>query len=204
MEKLTALWDDWTDGTKNDTYDTQMQKKDESPPTVIYTTDSETDESSTLSPRHQTDIQVHAACLEEKCTALQSVIADLDTQRSKQDDLIRYMTAEMIRILDTKQMDEKNLSTEMERYDIAMAKIQSSFQHLRSSTKKDEIQSQQKIAELETCNSSLEDEVEKLRAENVSLRLKAHMIEQEKKNVEDKLETELQLMSIENSNHEIL
>ena len=53
-------------------------------------------------------------------------------------------------------------------------------------------------------NSSLEDELEKLRAENTKLQVKSLMIEEKAAVVEDEMRKELQLAYIENSSFDVL
>lgn len=181
------------------------------PPRTVYTTSTESssDDSSSSSltssfnsqsihtPQQEIDTLEQLSILESKCTRLQSVIADLSIQNSNQDIVIGNMKAEIIRILTTKLMDEKNLQTELERRDMAMSKLHTSVEE-RSN------QSKRKMEDLEATNSSLEDEIKNLRAENVRLQLRAQMFEEAKKMAEEKLDRDMQLLHIESSHHDIL
>ena len=60
------------------------------------------------------------------------------------------------------------------------------------------------ITALKVCSSSLEDKIEELKAENVRLRFRSQMLENEKRTVEEETKTELCLFHTANSLHERL
>lgn len=135
--------------------------------------------------------------IKEACVILQSVLTDMETRSSSQEDVIEFLKAETVKLLVTKRMVEEDLSTELERRDIMIS-------NLKKFCRENADQSQRMITFLESCGSSLEDEIEELKAENVRLRVRSEMLEEEKRMVEQEMRTELQLLYIENSRHEIL
>lgn len=139
----------------------------------------------------------HNVALEEQCADMQDELKGLEIQCSNQENLIEYLKTEMVNLLVSKQMVEKELDSELEQHDRVVAILKSSF-------KQKEDQFEQLTKELGSRNSSLEDEIEILKAENVRLRVRSQILEEEKNITERAMQTEMQLFYIENKRHEIL
>lgn len=75
---------------------------------------------------------------------------------------------------------------------------------LEASFQENAAKSQRIVTELGVRNSTLEDQIEELRAENVRVRIGSRMMEEETKLAEEAMNTEMQLFYIEHSRHEIL
>jgi hypothetical protein len=135
--------------------------------------------------------------LEAECTRLLEAMSTLDNHTSSQENTIAYLKAEMVNMLVKKQIDEKAMDEEIDRRDTTIANLESSF------TEEADI-SQKTIKHLGSKASSLEDEVEELRAETVKLRIHAMMMMEEKELKEKEMAKEMQLLYIETSRHEIL
>ena len=95
------------------------------------------------------------------------------------------------------QMDEKVLTNEIDSRISTITNLQTSF-------KAKEKQSQQMIQSLNDRNSTLEDEIEQLRAENCKLNVRNLILEEEKKMKEEEMKTELSLLYIETGRSDIL
>jgi len=135
--------------------------------------------------------------LQEDCKGLLEVITTLQTQNSNQENVIEYLKTEMVNLLLRSQMDEKVLTNEIDSRISTITNLQTSF-------KTKEKQSQQMIQSLNDRNSTLEDEIEQLRAENCKLNIRNLMLNEEKKMKEDEMKTELSLLYIETGRSDIL
>ena len=89
-------------------------------------------------------------------------------------------------LLISNKTEEEELSRELDIRDVTIANIKNSFKHMSEK------------------NSSLEDELEMLRAENTKLQVKSLMIEEKAAVVEEEMRKELQLAYIENSSFDVL
>jgi len=121
----------------------------------------------------------------------------LKAQLSSQENVIEFLKTEMVNLLITQQVDEEVQRKELDNRDRIIASLEGLFQDNAEQT-------QLMIKQLGTRNSSLEDEIERLRAENINLRIQAVMLEEEKKQAKEDMNTELQLLYIETGRHEIL
>lgn len=135
--------------------------------------------------------------LEEQCTSFQDTIKGLEAKNSSQENVIEFLKSQLVTLLVTKRMVEEELGSELENRDTVMANLETSF-------KENAKQSQRMIMDLGSRNSSLEDQIEGLKAENVRLRLTSQIMEEEKRMSEQAMQTEMQLFYIENNRHEIL
>jgi len=135
--------------------------------------------------------------LEAECARLLEAILTLDGHSSSQENTIAYLKSEMVNMLLKKQLDEKAMDKEIDERDTTIANLKRSF-------KEETDTSQKTIKHLGAKASSLEDEVEELRAENVKLRIHAMLMQEEKELKEKEMQKEMQLLYIETSRHEIL
>jgi len=135
--------------------------------------------------------------LEAECTRLLEAMLTLDGHSSSQENTIAYLKSEMVNMLLKKQLDEEAMDKEIDQRDTTIANLKSSF------TEEKDI-SQKTIKHLGVKASSLEDEVEELRAENVKLHIHAMLMQEEKELNENEMQKEMQLLYIETSRHEIL
>ena len=135
--------------------------------------------------------------LQEDCKGLLEVITTLQTHNSNQENVIDYLKTEMVNLLMRSQMDEKVLTNEIDSRISTITNLQTSF-------KAKEKQSQQMIQSLNDRNSTLEDEIEQLRAENCKLNVRNLMLQEEKKMKEEEMKTELSLLYIETGRSDIL
>eukprot|EP01083_Nonionella_stella_P216725 778714_1 len=124
-------------------------------------------------------------------------MSTLDDHNSSQENTIAYLKSEMVNMLVKRQMDEKAMDEEIDQRDTTIANLMSSFTEEADT-------SQRQIKHLGAKTSSLEDEVEELRAETVKLRIHAMMMMEEKELKEKEMAKEMQLLYIETSRHEIL
>ena len=91
------------------------------------------------------------------------------------------------------------LNTELQRRNKAI-------HELRSSSEENADRSQQMITDLEASSSCLEDQIEKLKVENVRLRVTSQMLKEEKDMAEEEmkaLKTDVQSYYIDNSHYGI-
>ena len=121
----------------------------------------------------------------------------LKAQLSSQENVIEFLKTEMVNLLITQQVNEEVQRKELDNRDRIIASLEGLFRDNAEQT-------QLMIKQLGTRNSSLEDEIERLRAENINLRIQAVMLEEEKKQAKEDMNTELQLLYIETGRHEIL
>ena len=135
--------------------------------------------------------------LPKDCKGLLEVITTLQTHNSNQENVIEYLKTEMVNLLLRSQMDEKVLTNEIDSRISTITNLQTSF-------KAKEKQSQQMIQSLNDRNSTLEDEIEQLRAENCKLNVRNLILEEEKKMKEEEMKTELSLLYIETGRSDIL
>jgi len=133
----------------------------------------------------------------DECVRLQRCITSLEDHSSTQENVIEFLKAEMVNLLVSKQMVEKHLNTDLDRRGVMVSDLE------RLCKDKAE-ESQSVINNLEIRNSSLEDQIEDLKAENVRLQVGSQMLKEESRMAEEALKTELQLYYIENSHHDIL
>jgi len=118
-------------------------------------------------------------------------------QVSSQENIIEFLKTEMVNLLIKQQVDENVQRKELDNRDRIIASLEGLFQDNAEQT-------QLMIKQLGTRNSSLEDEIERLRAENINLLIQAVMLEEEKQQAKEDMNTELQLLYIETGRHEIL
>jgi len=135
--------------------------------------------------------------LEAECSRLLEAMLTLDGHSSSQENTIAYLKSEMVNMLLKKQLDEKAMDKEIDERDTTIANLKSSY-------KEEADTSQKTIKHLGVKASSLEDQVEELRAENVKLRIHAMLMQEEKELKEKEMQKEMQLLYIETSRHEIL
>jgi len=135
--------------------------------------------------------------LEAECARLLEAMLTLDGHSSSQENTIAYLKSEMVNMLLKKQLDEKAMDKEIDQRDTTIANLKSSY-------KEEADTSQKTIKHLGVKASSLEDQVEELRAENVKLRIHAMLMQEEKELNEKEMQKEMQLLYIETSRHEIL
>lgn len=139
----------------------------------------------------------HNKTLKAESVRLKVTITDLESRRSSQENIIEFLKAKLVTLLVSKRMVEEELNTDIERRDITIS-------NLKSSCEKKADRSQRIIAALEAHSSSLEDQIEDLKAANVRLRVRSQILEEEKRMVEEEMKTEMQLLYIETGRHEIL
>jgi hypothetical protein len=108
--------------------------------------------------------------LEIKCAMLQNMVADLEIRSSDQENVIEMLKTKMIKLLITKKCIEEELRTEIERRD-------QSYSTLERSSKERADESKRTISDLELFSSLLEDQIEKLKVENVRLQLQSQVRE---------------------------
>jgi len=106
--------------------------------------------------------------VEDDFERLQRMITDLKGQSSSQENVIELLRAEMVNLLVAKRMVEENLMVEVEQRDVALSNLKTLCEERADQS------------------SFLEDEIEKLRAENVRLRVRSQMLEEEKVELETK------------------
>lgn len=135
--------------------------------------------------------------IKNECARLQSSIKHLEDHSSAQENAIEFLKAEMVNLLVAKQLVEKHLNKDLERRGAMIS-------DLEWLCKDKEHRSQSVIKDLKVRNSSLEDEIENLKAENVRLQVGSQILEEESRLAEEALKIELQLCHIENSYHDIL
>lgn len=119
--------------------------------------------------------------LQTEIKRLLEVVSTLDSRISYQDNTIEFIKSEMCNLLISNKTEEEELSKELDLRDATIANLKNSFKHMSER------------------NSSLEDELERLRAENTKLQVKSLMIEEKAAVVEEEMRKELQLAYIENS-----
>ena len=124
--------------------------------------------------------------LQTEIKRLLDVVSKLDSRISYQDNTIEFLKSEMCNLLISNKTEEEELSRELDIRDVTIANIKNSFKHMSEK------------------NSSLEDELEMLRAENTKLQVKSLMIEEKAAVVEEEMRKELQLAYIENSSFDVL
>ena len=124
--------------------------------------------------------------LQTEIKRLLDVVSTLDSRISYQDNTIEFLKSEMCNLLISNKTEEEELSRELDIRDNTIANIKNSFKHMSEK------------------NSSLEDELEMLRAENTKLQVKSLMIEEKAAVVEEEMRKELQLAYIENSSFDVL
>ena len=142
-------------------------------------------------------LKVMITDLESRSSSQESIIEFLESRSSSQENIIEFLKAKLVTLLVSKRMVEDELNTDIERRDITISNIKSSCEEKAD-------RSQRTITALEARSSSLEDQIEDLKAENVRLRVRSQILEEEKRKAEDEMKTEMQLLYIETGRHEIL
>ena len=142
-------------------------------------------------------LKVMITDLESRSSSQESIIELLESRSSSQENIIEFLKAKLVTLLVSKRMVEDELNTDIERRDITISNIKSSCEEKAD-------RSQRTITALEARSSSLEDQIEDLKAANVRLRVRSQILEEEKRKAEDEMKTEMQLLYIETGRHEIL
>ena len=124
--------------------------------------------------------------LQAEIKRLLEVVSTLDSRISYQDNTIEFLENEMCNLLISNKTEEEELSRELDIRDATIANLKSS------------------LKDMSERNSSLEDELERLRAENTKLQVKSLMIEEKAAVVEEEMRKELQLAYIENSSFDVV
>lgn len=135
--------------------------------------------------------------IKDECTRLMGCVKRLEDHSTAQDDVVEFLKAEIVNLLVEKQMVEKHLNKDLE----CRGTMISDLERL---CKDKEDRSQNAIKDLEVRNSSLENQIENLKAENVRLQVGSQILEEESRMAEEALKMELQLYHIESSHHDIL
>eukprot|EP00581_Thalassiosira_minuscula_P019433 CAMPEP_0183717590 /NCGR_PEP_ID=MMETSP0737-20130205/11171_1 /TAXON_ID=385413 /ORGANISM="Thalassiosira miniscula, Strain CCMP1093" /LENGTH=402 /DNA_ID=CAMNT_0025947063 /DNA_START=186 /DNA_END=1394 /DNA_ORIENTATION=- len=131
--------------------------------------------------------------LREECTKLQTMVSNLDSQSSSQENTIEFLKAKLVEVLVSKEVVENQLNTEIEYRNASLSNLEKSFN-----------ETNQTISALEASNSSLEDQVERLKAENLRLRVQSQMLEEEISQMNKRMENEIQSVYVETGRYEIL
>jgi len=135
--------------------------------------------------------------LRAECARLHDAAVAMEAKSSYQENVIGFLKADMMSLLVAKRAVERDLDAKLLNRDATIANLERSFlENVEESMKV--------ITDLGAQNSSLEDQVEELRAEAVKLRLRSRMLEEEKEAAEEAMRTELQLLCIEKSHYDIL
>lgn len=134
--------------------------------------------------------------LREECTRLQGVITDIRANGSSQEKVMECMKAEMVKLQFTYRMAEEEMGAKLVQRDMVIANLENSF-------KENVEESKRMITAVGVRNSALEDRIEDLKAENARLQVRSQMMEEEKRNCEESMKMEMQLLCIEKSHHEI-
>ena len=107
--------------------------------------------------------------LQTEIKRLLDVVSTLDSLISYQDNTIEFLKSEMCNLLISNKTEGEELSRELDIRDNTIANLKTSLEHMSER------------------NSSLEDELEKLRAQNTKLQVKSLMIEEEAAVVEEEM-----------------
>ena len=124
--------------------------------------------------------------LQAEIKRLLDVVSVLDSRISYQDNTIEFLKNEMCNLLISNKTEEEELTNELNARDATIANLNTSLKDMPEN------------------NSLLEDELERLRAENTKLQVKSLMIEEKAAVVEEEMRKELQLAYIENSSFDVL
>lgn len=141
---------------------------------------------------------------DQEIRSLESVIEADTAIMKKMTDLVGKMVNRDAKSNLSLQHSFRQLETTFEEVGVKLSNRDETIADLEASYKENADQLKKIIVSLGARSSQLEDKIEELKVENLKLQVRSEMLEEEKRMSEESMKTQLQLLYIENSCHDIL